>query len=374
MGWAKQLPSGRYQAKYRDGRNRERSAGTFDHKKRAEAEADEAERRARGTYWRDIDAGRKPWGLWADRGWLPSRTVAASTAKADRLRLENHLRPRWGNVPVAAITRTEIRLWAADLRASGLGPESVRRCVHLLSASLAAAVDAEIIPANPASRLKLPGGGTDKERFLTRGEFEVLREVMPTERDLLVIDLLAFTGLRWGELAGLHRARVDTARQMIRVVETYDEASGRITAHPKGKKSRDVPLTADLAVRIDQVTYSGESCGIAHVTGRCVGPLLVTAAEGGPLRNSNWTPRVWVPALREAGLGVVRKHDLRHTFASWLLQAGVPLAEVGRLLGHVSPVTTQRYAHLAEMPSAAILAALSGDVAARLRHARSLEM
>lgn len=373
MGWAKKLPSGRYQAKYRDSRNRERSAGTYDHKKRAEAEADEAERKARGTYWRDVDAGRKAWGLWADRGWLPSRSVAPSTAKADRLRLENHLRPRWGSVPVAAITRTEIKLWAADLSAGGLGPESVKRCVHLLSASLAAAVDAEIIPANPAARLKLPGGGSDKERYLTRGEFEMLRSSMATERDLLVVDLLAYTGLRWGELAGLHRARVDTARQMIRVVETYDESSGLMKAYPKGRRSRDVPLTADLAVRLDRIAYTATDCGVKHATGRCVGPLLVPAAEGGPLRNSNWTPRAWVPALRAADIGKVRKHDLRHTYASWLLQSGVPLAEVGRLLGHVSPVTTQRYAHLAELPSAAVLSALSGESAARLRHAEAIE-
>src|SRR5690606_5038871 len=213
MAWAKRLPSGRWQAKYRDAHGKERSAGAFDHKKRAEAAADEAERRARGTYWRDIDAGRKPWGEWVDKGWWPARTVAPSTAKADRLRLENHLRPRWGHVPVAAITRTDVKLWAADLRAQGLGPETVKRCVHLLGASLSAAADAEIIPANPATQLKLPGGGTDKERYLTRGEFEVLRAHMPTERDRFIVEMLAFTGMRWGELAGLHRARVDTRRQ-----------------------------------------------------------------------------------------------------------------------------------------------------------------
>lgn len=363
MAWVKQLPSGKWQAKYRDGRNRERSAGTFDHKKRAEAEADKAERQARGTYWRDVDAGRKPWGEWADKGWLPSRIVASSTAKADSYRLEHHLRPRWESVPVASITRTDVKLWAAELRDQGLGPETVKRCVHLLSSSLVAAVDAEIIDSNPAARLKLPGGAKDQERYLTRGEFEVLRSHMLTERDRLVVDLLVNTGLRWGELAGLHRARVDTRRQMVRVVETFDETAGEIKAYPKGKKSRDVPLTADLAERIEALTYEGGNCGIKHATGRCVGPLLVTAAEGGPLRNSNWTPRAWAPALRHADLGQVRIHDLRHTYASWLLQAGVPLAEVGRLLGHVSPVTTQRYAHLAETPSVAILEALAGRVA-----------
>lgn len=373
MAWVKKLPSGKYQAAYRDSQKRERSAGTFQHKERARKAAEVAEAKARGTYWRDGDAGKRKWGAWADEEWLPSRVTAMSTAKADRLRLENHLRPKWGDVPLVAITRTDVKRWAVELRAEGMGPETVRRCVHLLSASLVAAMDAEVIEVNPAARLKLPTGGTDKERYLTRGEYAVLRSHMPTPNDVLIVDLLVNTGLRWGELAGLHRARVDTARQMIRVVETWDEESQRMKAYPKGKRSRDVPLIAELAAQIDSMTFEGTDCGRPHDGGRCPGPLLVTSSTGQPLRNSNWTPRAWAPAVAAAGLGNVRKHDLRHTYASWLLQKGVPLAEVGRLLGHVSAVTTQRYAHLAEVPSAAVLAALGGSSAGRLRHPAELD-
>lgn len=73
---------------------------------------------------------------------------------------------------------------------------------------------------------------------------------------------------------------------------------------------------------------------------------------------SNWRKAVWLPAIKRAGLAGTKIHDLRHTYASWLLQAGVPLAEVGKLLGHADPSTTQVYAHLAETPTAHIFAAL----------------
>lgn len=367
MPWVRKLPSGRWQGRYRDAAGVDRSAGSFDHKARAKREAGIAEAKARGTFWRSEEGRRQAWGRWADDVWLPSRSVAAATEKGDRLRLANHLRPKWGHVPVAAITRTDVKAWAVELARGGLGPSSVQKCVALLSASLSAAVDSEIIEANPAHRLNLPKPPTDMERFLTRGEFDVLAYHMPTERDLLIVEMLAYTGLRWGELAGLHRARVDVGRQMIRVVETYNADANVMQPNPKSKKPRDVPLPAFLSVKISQIAYPGTDCGVRHLSGRCPGPLLIASASGSPLRNQNWAGRVFRPAVKLAELGHVRPHDLRHSFASWLLQAGVPLAEVSRLLGHAQSTTTERYAHLAEVPSASILSAL-GEPAARLRH------
>lgn len=80
--------------------------------------------------------------------------------------------------------------------------------------------------------------------------------------------------------------------------------------------------------------------------------------RGFPPRDSNGAP-VWRRAVERARVGDARPYDLRHTFASWLLQAGLPLAEVGRMMGHAWAQTTMIYAHLAEVPSAAVLAALA---------------
>lgn len=372
MAWAKKLPSGKWQGRYRDNEKHEHSVGTFDHKARAVREASIAEAKARGAYWKSDDARRQTWAKWADEVWWPSRNVAPSTAKGDAHRRANHLDPRWAGVPIAAINRTDVKTWATSLSKNGLSPSSVQKCVALLSASLVAAVDAEVIESNPAARIKLPKAPTDLERFLSRGEFGVLSAHMPTQRDLLIAEMLAYTGLRWGELAGLHRSRVDVRRQMIRVVEVYDSTSGQIKSSPKGKLSRDVPLPAFLAEKISNMRHEGDDCGVKHVSGRCPGPLLISSEMGGPLLNQNWSGRVWRPAVRLAGLGQVRIHDLRHTYASWLLQDGIPLAEVGRLLGHKDSHTTARYAHLAEVPSEAVLAALGSGPAVRMRHAGEL--
>lgn len=367
MGWAEKLPSGKYRAVYRDAAGVRRSAGTYSHKPAAVRAANAKEDEARKTLRRDPAAYKRAWGEWCDE-WWPTRDVEASTLRNDAARRRNHLDPRWSTTPIGTITRQDVRAWAAQLRTDGLGAESVKRCVHLLSASLGAAVDAEAIGANPAARLKLSSGPREQERYLTHEEYDALYDAMPTTADQLILETLCHTGLRWGELAGLHRSRVDIGRRLIRVVETFDEHGSRIKAYPKGKSARDVPLVASLVVAFKKVDRVVGPCGVEHLAGKCTSGLLFRTAEGKPLRNSNWAHNVWRPAVKRAGIGHVRIHDCRHTYASWLLQAGIPLAEVGRLLGHRSTATTDRYAHLAETPTDAVLGALA---APRKPHAES---
>lgn len=358
MAWSERLPSGKYRGVYRDSFGKRRSAGTFPHKAKAERAAAAREEVARKSLVRDPEAYRRPWGEWVEE-WWPTRNVEPSTLRQDRGRRKNHLEPQWGTVPIGSITRQDVRAWIAQLRKGGLGPETVKRCVHLFSASMAAAVDAEVVQSNPASRLKLPGGALAQERYMTRDEFDKLREQLPTTRDQLIADMLVNTGLRWGELAGLHWSRVDLDRGTLRVIEVWDEAAGQMKAYPKGKRSREVPLTPEIEDALRELVPRGTTCRVEHATGRCHSALVLTTEEGAPLRNSNWSYRVWTPSVEAADIGHVRVHDCRHTYASWLLQNGVSLAEVGRLLGHVSPQTTQRYAHLAQTDPGEILRALA---------------
>lgn len=360
MAWSEKLPSGKYRGVYRDGAGKRRSAGTFTHKAKAEREAAAKEVEARKKLWRDPEAYKRPWKEWADE-WLRARHVEGTTARADAIRRRKHLDPRWGDVPIGSISRHDVKAWARDLRASGLAPGTVQRIVHLFSASLNGALDAEVIETNPAARIKLERSAQEQERFLTHDEFAAIKAQLPTGFDQLVAHTLAHTGLRWSELAGLHWARVDLARGVLSVVEVYDEGDATVTPYPKGKRARTVPLTSDLVALLTErlaATGRGTSCGVQHASGICRSGLVFTTPRGRPLRNSNWSP-LWRRAVEDAEVGHARIHDLRHTYASWLLQQGIPLAEVGRLLGHVSTQTTAKYAHLADSPSEAVRLALA---------------
>lgn len=344
MAWAEKLPSGKYRGLYRDPQGRRRSAGTHAHKRRAEQAAAAAEADTRKLGWRDPEAAGVRFAEWAD-AWWPTRNVEPGTLRVDQSRLRSRLLPKWADVPLIDITRHDVKAWAAELARDGLSPATVQRYISLLSASLASAVDAEVLTANPAARIKIAKGETIEQRFLTRSEFAAIASQAPTPFDEALLSLLVGTGMRWGEAVGLQTQRVDLVRGRVRVAEGWDDRMRRVKPYPKGRKVRDVPLPAWVAAQLQPL-----------VDGRRTGHVFDTG-HGIPDYH-NWRARVWLPALERAELGHVRIHDLRHTYASWLIQDGIPLEEVGRLLGHVSPLTTRAYAHLAESPRDHILAAL----------------
>lgn len=353
MAWAEKLPSGKYRGVYRDSAGKRRSAGTFTHKPEAERKAGAKEDDSRKVGWRAPERAATAWGDWCEQ-WWPTRTVEPGhLSRGARVR-DNYLQPRWGDVPLGDITRHDIREWAARLAAprpdgTRLSGSTVQRIVHLLSASLTAAVDAEILPANPAARLKLPKGQQAPERYLTGEEYDAIRAELDGDY-ALIADGLVGTGMRWGELAGLHWHRVDLTRGLVRVVETWDDEGELLKAYPKGRKVRDVPLPGWLTEQLTAPVHANAACGLPHAQGKCRHPLVFTAPHGGVLDRSNFRHK-WDAAVARAGVGHVRVHDLRHTYASWLLQDGASLEEVGMLLGHVSAETTRKYAHLVEHAS-----------------------
>lgn len=368
MGWPERLPSGKYAARYRDAAGNRRTAGSFTHKAAATRAANEAEAKARRRA--TVGAGHKwAWGDWRTE-WLATRAVEASTARTDASRIKNHLTPRWEDVRLTAITRNDVKKWAKTMRKDGVSASTVQRIVHLFSASLNAAVDDELLDVNPAHRLKLEQGSQAQERYLDVEEYEALLAQLSTYRDQLIVKILTNTGLRWGELAGLHWNRVDLVRGHVRVIETWSEAGREIKAYPKGRRVRDVPLPDWLVAELRELPVSIGGCGHPHASGSCRSGLVLTTDRGNVLHHSKWS-HAFRQAVEDAHLDHVRIHDLRHTYASWLLQSGeVSLDEVGKLLGHVDPKTTQKYAHLARKASAGVLRALP---APRLPHEDTTE-
>lgn len=333
MPWTEQLPSGNYRACYRDPEGKKRRLpGTYTHKRAAQNAAAAAEAEARSLGWRDPDAALRTWGDWVTE-WAPTRAIEPGTAKVDNGRLERTLRPKWGSTPLAHITRHDVRAWAQELRDTGLAPATVQRHVTLLSASLNAAVEAEIIPSNPAARLKLPQPQNLSERTFSRTEQHAIFEHLPTDQDRALVGFLLGTGARWGEAVAIQREHFNLEHGTIRIRAAWDNKTKTMKPYTKGKRHRTVPIQPWLRDLLDP---------ILEATPR---GLIFTSRDNTPVDYSNWRNKVWKPALAAAGITDGTIHTLRHTYATEQLDAGLSLAEVATLLGHQSMTTTERYTH-----------------------------
>src|SRR5690606_30171407 len=133
-----------------------------------------------------------------------------------------HLLPAFGTTRLVDIDHTAVTTWVADLTASGLAPATVVKAAQILGKSLGAAVDAGKLRTDPTARVKLPRIEHREMRFLAPDEVAPLAaEIDPRYRAFVLTG--AYCGLRFGELAGLKRDRVDLLRRRIEVLEIVTE-------------------------------------------------------------------------------------------------------------------------------------------------------
>ncbi|MGH8932852.1 MAG: tyrosine-type recombinase/integrase [Egibacteraceae bacterium] len=237
------------------------------------------------------------------------------------------------------MTHTLVAAWVADLHASGLAPATVEKCHQVLSRVLQGAVDAEVLSRNVAVKVIRPRVHQQEMRFLNSAQIADLAAAHP-ERYRTLVFTAAYGGFRFGEVAGLRRRRIDPNGR-VRVEETCVEVAGNLHwGAPKtdaGRRTVVLPsfVTAMLCEHQTQWSQPGPD------------GLVFTGLDGGALRRSNYRNRIWLPALKRAGLEGVRFHDLRHTAVALWIRAGANVLEVKRWAGHTrSTFTLDRYGHL----------------------------
>lgn len=357
MAWAERIPSsGRYRGRYRDasGRAYTLDGPTFGRKSEAQRAASVKEDEVRRRPGSTSRLGRQTWAAWRDEWWARrAREVEPGTLVRDLSRRAKYLDPQWDARRLDRVTRDDVQDWVDELVDDGsLKPHSVTRIYRLFSAGMRAAIKAGRIAYTPCVEITLPTVAPADDRFLTPDEVRTLFHFLPGDADREIAWTLVGTGLRWGELSGLHAHRLDLGHKRLDVRETYDDRMREVKPWPKGRRVRSVPLPSWLADMLADRRDAGmevSGCGSAHRGGgRCSSGLVFPGRDGGPLPYSTWRRGPWEQAVRLAGLGPVRIHDLRHTYASWLVQNGRDLTEVRDLLGHSTITVTERYADLAQ--------------------------
>ena len=348
FGAIRRLPSGRYQVRYRTVDGRDVTAPTtFATKADAGRYLAKVETDLLRGESADPRLGRTTFGEWTDR-WLDSTVnLRANTKAGYRSILRRYLRPAFQSHPLASIDVLAIRTWLARLEAEGVGQATRAKAYRLLARILGAAVEACYLAVNPCSIRGAASDGTSEMRIATVHQVAALVERMPPRYRALVL-VAAFGGLRWGELAGLRRKRVDLEAGTVMVAEQLVEANGAFSAGPPksaaGRRTVTLPaaVVAVLAEHLD------------HYTAKSPDAFVFLSSLDKPLRRSNFNRRVWQPATRAAGVEGLRVHDLRHTAGTLATAAGGSLREVMHRLGHSTTVAAVRYQHVMADRDAAI--------------------
>jgi integrase len=355
----------RWRARYVDDEGRQRSK-MFDRKGDAQTWLDSeiTPKLATGSYV-SPEAGRV---TVADvyAAWSAAQGHISAKTKTTRRNVWNsRVQPRWGALTVADVKTSAVKSWVAAMVSDGAGVPTIENAFGVLRQVMGAALEDNGIARNPCDGVKLPKRKHADRGYLSHAQVAALADAV--ERDGIVVRFLAYTGLRWGEMAALRVCDFDMLRRRVNVSRSVTESSGLVWSTPKTRERRSVPFPAALVDELSTLMLDKGRDG-----------LVFNDMRGGVLRNSNWRARVFDPAVQacqkaDESFPTITPHDLRHTAASLAVSAGANVKALQRMLGHArASMTLDVYADLfdddldsvAESLDAAIVKASSAAIAA----------
>lgn len=263
--------------------------------------------------------------------YLSARPRQSRNHDRDHYSLQR-LNPHFAGRSIPDLRRVDVRRYITARQADGVKISTVRRELRIFCAAInfvRLEFDRPDLP-NPVAALGL-AEEEGRVRWITRDE--AARLIVAAESGArrphlpCFIRLALNTGCRKGELMNLEWSRVDLGRHLI-LLEPQ---------HNKSKRRQTVPLNDDAVATLQRMRQWGDE----NFPGS---PWVFSMESGKPITSFKTG---WTSALKRAGIEDFRIHDLRHTFASWLVMQGEDLYVVKELLRHSSVTVTERYAHLA---------------------------
>lgn len=263
--------------------------------------------------------------------WLANQShLKPSSFKPVEQSWTKYVEPAWGSVRIRDVRFSDVQSWVTRI-ATDRSATVVIRAFGILAGILDVAVRDRRLSSNPARGVKLPRKGSKAHVYLTHDQVHRLAEESG-DHALLVL-LLSYTGLRWGEAIGLRVRDIDVERGRLTVEVNAVEVAGLIEiGTPKSHKRRSVPFPAFLNGLL-----------LGATAGKDRDDLLFSDENGFHLRRTRASTgsRSWFKtALTRAGLEPMTLHDLRHTAASLAISSGANVKAVQRMLGHASAAMT----------------------------------
>jgi integrase len=290
------------------------------------------------AHLRDVLLGKDPqeiklatrqvptFGEFINEQYMPYIKSYKRSWTTDQSILKNHLLPRFEKRYMDDIQRQDVFKMHQEVTAAGAAPGSINRLIILLRFiyNLALLWEVPGIKTNPSKGVQLLKENNKRDRYLSVDEARRLYEVVCQSDNIMlkyIVPMLILTGARKREVLDAEWQNFDLERRIWRIPLN------------KSGTARHVPLS-DGALTILRDTPKRAGCPYPFANPDTLKPYASIF-------------RSWATARNRAGLPEVRVHDLRHSFASLLINQGRSLYEVQSILGHTQVKTTQRYAHLA---------------------------
>jgi integrase len=358
----------KWKARYRDANRKDRSR-SFDRKGDAERWLQVNSADMQRGEWIDPTRGRSSFDTWATAWWEGTIGLRETTRAGYHGILHRHVLPHFGGRRIAEIDFLDVKQFINGMLAKGYSPKFTREAVSVLSLIMKDAVAGKARKDNPAlghtisrNKPKLQPGDVPTMAQIVH----LVQATTPFWQPMMWV--LAFTGMRPSEVAGLRLRDLDWKRGRLEVRRTLTPVAhyagdtgprptlvGGPTKTAAGQRSIPLPswLLEDLSVMLAaRRAELGRPLQVDE-------PLFVNRA-GRPVNVRGFRNRVVRRALRKAGLPEqFRTYDLRHAHASMLIDQGVNLLAISQRLGHVdASVTLRVYGHLMGDPQDALTAAV----------------
>ena len=294
----------------RAGNDRERKS------EEAQREQQDKENTTVSTFWEEV--------FWPSRAELKKRTIDSNKAQ-----FKKWIEPEIGSLPMKSISEISLNRICSKMKKAGQKPKSQKHAMGLISSMWTLARKRGYVTGDTPTREIKITVENQKDRFLTKEEARrLLDELAKVSKDTHDLALMSLnTGARFGELAKLTWQDVNFDSNLARFKDT------------KNGDSREVPLTRDV---VEMLKGRGQGAPSE----------LVFPSRNGKVRDR--ISKAFDRAIVRLGFNddiadtrnKITFHGLRHTCASWLVEGGVPLFKVSKLLGHKDSRTTERYAHV----------------------------
>jgi integrase len=348
---------GGYRAEVYSPKDKKKLRKTFTHKGEAESWAADIKHGVdlgtiRAPKKRTLAEAAASWLLGAEEGTIRNRSgnrYKPATLRGYRQALEDHVLPEVGAVRLNGLTTSDIQELVDRWQTAGQAPSTIRNSIKPLQAIYRRARSREGLAVNPTRDLEMPAP-TPKEVEIVAPEVAAeLLAAAPAE-DRAIWATALYAGLRYGELRALRWSSVDLAAGSIWVAESWDAKEGSIA--PKTRTSRrSTPLPGLLRDYLMEHRMA---------RGEPSSDSLVFGSGGVPFQAAviyRRADRAW----QDTSLGRLRLHQARHTYASFMIAAGVNAKALSSFMGHSSiKVTFDLYGHLMPGTEAEAAALLDG--------------